>query len=62
MTASETIALIARMKSCEHWEATSDCGCSANICKAGKGKEGIVNHADCFACLTSLPNATRSPE
>lgn len=47
----ESLGLIVRMKSCPNWVARSDCGCGVNECRAGKGKAGLVNHADCRACL-----------
>lgn len=46
-----TLALLARMKSCPHWQAASDCGCGHNRCAAGKGNQGVVSHRDCFHCL-----------
>jgi hypothetical protein len=54
---TEVAALIARMKACPHWRATSACGCGLNLCAAGKGKGGVVSHADCFACLAATPSA-----
>lgn len=47
----EVFALIDRMKNCKSWLASSSCGCGANQCLAGKGRQGIVNHQDCFACI-----------
>lgn len=52
-TSAETMALIARMKACPHWVKRTDCGCGVNQCLAGKGKDGLVGHRDCFACLSS---------
>ncbi len=42
---------IARMRACPHFEASSECGCGVNRCRLGKGKDGLVSHADCRACL-----------
>lgn len=50
-SAQTTINLIAEMKGCPHWVARSDCGCGVNVCRAGKGKAGLVSHADCQVCL-----------
>lgn len=61
---AETLGLIARMKECLHWEASSSCGCGKNKCRQGRGLGGIVVHADCFSCLretTSPPAAPAEP-
>lgn len=50
---AQVAANIARMKACPHWEASSACGCGNNICRIGKGRAGVVSHADCFTCLDS---------
>lgn len=57
---AETLGLISRMKKCEHWEASSSCGCGSNRCLAGKGSpQGIVSHQQCFECLCG--NSPTSP-
>jgi hypothetical protein len=49
---AETLRLLGRMKSCPHREARTDCGCAGLArCAQGRGKEGLVNHLDCFGCL-----------
>ncbi|WP_254053225.1 hypothetical protein [Singulisphaera sp. GP187] len=53
-TVAESTALIARMKACPHWQASSECGCGVNRCLAGKGREGKVSHQDCFECLQEV--------
>jgi hypothetical protein len=50
---SANLALLARMRSCPHWVKRADCGCGTNECKAGKGKAGLVSHADCLECLSA---------
>ena len=45
------LARIAAMKACPDWVASSDCGCGNNRCALGKGRDGVVSHQDCFACL-----------
>lgn len=48
----ETLSLVSRMKKCPSWQATSDCGCAgAAKCLLGKGRGGVVNYQECFACL-----------
>ena len=63
---AESLALVARMKACPSWVASSSCGCGANKCLAGRGRQGIVNHVDCFACLREADSLTEdshpSPE
>jgi hypothetical protein len=51
LPAVESIRLTALMKACPHWVKRTDCGCGVNQCRLGKGKDGLVRHADCFACL-----------
>lgn len=53
-TAAESLGLVARMRACPHWRARSDCGCGVNGCAIGKGRDGLVSHADCFACLSGV--------
>lgn len=48
---AESLAMIARVKECPNWVPRSDCGCSINECRLGKGQAGKVTHNDCFACL-----------
>jgi hypothetical protein len=47
----ESLALLARMRTCPEWVPRSDCGCGVNECRAGKGEAGRVSHAQCFGCL-----------
>lgn len=56
-----TLGLIARMKKCPSWEASSSCGCGQNKCRQDKGLGGIVVHADCFACLREQDALTEGP-
>jgi hypothetical protein len=49
--AAETIALIKRMGECPDRKPTTNAGCGCALCARGKGRGGIVNHRDCFACL-----------
>lgn len=49
---TESLILLERMKGCEHRTTETECGCGGLArCALGKGREGLVNHADCFACL-----------
>ncbi|AGA26032.1 hypothetical protein [Singulisphaera acidiphila] len=50
-TVAASTVLIARIKACPHWQASSECGCGVNRCAAGKGRDGKVSHQDCFECL-----------
>jgi hypothetical protein len=58
LSVANAVGLIARMKACESWEASSECGCGNNRCRLGKGRDGIVSHQDCFACLATAPPST----
>lgn len=58
LTVAESTALIAAMKGCPNWRASS-CGCGLNRCLGGKGKAGEVSYADCFACLRPSARADR---
>lgn len=52
--ARESIALVERMKACPHWIPETECGCGGLArCALGRGRDGLVNHHDCFACLQS---------
>lgn len=57
-----TLDLIARMKKCEFWEKVNDCGCGANKCLAGKGRQGVVSHQNCFDCLQDSAGVDRLGE
>src|SRR3954454_9779473 len=49
---AESLALIEQMKACPHRLPEADCGCAGLArCDLGKGREGLVNHLDCFDCL-----------
>ena len=49
---AESLALIGQMKACPHRRPETDCGCAGLArCDLGKGREGLVNHLDCFGCL-----------
>jgi hypothetical protein len=47
----ESASLLARMKACPDRDPTTNAGCGCALCARGKGRGGIVNHRDCFACL-----------
>ncbi|WP_165235373.1 hypothetical protein [Aquisphaera insulae] len=37
---------------CPHRDERTDCGCGGLArCSLGKGRDGLVNHQDCLACL-----------
>lgn len=47
-----TIALLRRMHECPDRTPRADCGCAGLArCARGRGREGLVNHHDCFECL-----------
>jgi hypothetical protein len=49
---AESLALIEQMKACPHRLPEADCGCAGLArCDLSKGREGLVNHLDCFDCL-----------
>jgi glycosyltransferase involved in cell wall biosynthesis len=48
---ADQVRLLARMRTCVHWEKRTDCGCGVNRCNLGKGHDGLVNYADCLACI-----------
>lgn len=44
------------MKACDYRLSESDCGCGGLArCLLGKGRDSLVNHFDCFDCLTWEP-------
>ena len=48
----ESISLIRTMSACPHRRTRTDCGCGGlGRCTLGKGRDGLVNHLDCFECL-----------
>ena len=49
-----SVLLIKRMKACEHRLPKTDCGCGVAGCALGKGRAGMVSHADCFQCLEGV--------
>lgn len=55
------LTLIARMKACPSWVASSSCGCGTNKCLAGKGRQGFVSHQDCFGCLREADALIATP-
>jgi hypothetical protein len=49
---AESLALIGQMKACPYRRPEADCGCAGLArCNLGKGRDGLVNHLDCFDCL-----------
>jgi hypothetical protein len=52
---AESLRMVEAMKACPHRTAETGCGCGGMArCALGKGRgDGLVNHADCFACLQS---------
>jgi hypothetical protein len=49
---AESLSVLERMKACPHRTDETGCGCGGMArCALGKGRDGLVNHADCFACL-----------
>lgn len=57
----QSLSLIARVKACPSWEASSSCGCGNNRCRLGRGRDGIVSHQECFACLREQDALTGAP-
>lgn len=52
---AQSLSTLDRMKACPHRTNDTGCGCGGLACCAlGKGRDGLVNHADCFACLQEL--------
>jgi hypothetical protein len=48
----ESLTLLRTMNACPHRSARTDCGCAGlGRCALGRGRDGLVNHLDCFACL-----------
>src|SRR4051812_48534782 len=48
----ESLALLRAMNACPQRAARTDCGCAGlGRCALGRGRDGLVNHRDCFACL-----------
>jgi hypothetical protein len=51
-TVVQALSTLERMKACPHRTSEAGCGCGGLArCLLGKGTDGLVNHADCFACL-----------
>jgi hypothetical protein len=51
-TVAASLDTLAEMKRCPERTPEAGCGCGGLArCALGKGREGLVNHADCFACL-----------
>jgi hypothetical protein len=49
---AESLRLIGQLRSCPHRTARADCGCAGVAsCALGRGRDGLVNHHDCFNCL-----------
>jgi hypothetical protein len=48
----ESVTLLRLMNACGHRTARTNCGCAGlGRCDLGGGRDGLVNHLDCFACL-----------
>lgn len=48
-----SLALIGQMKACPHRRPETDCGCAGLArCDLDQGHKGLVNHLDCFDCLS----------
>jgi hypothetical protein len=57
---AESLSVLQQMKACPHRTAETTCGCGGvATCTLGKGKGGLVSHADCFACLQAPTGADR---
>jgi hypothetical protein len=53
----QSLDLLKRMKECPYRTDETGCGCGGMAkCALGKGREGLVNHLDCFTCLGYTPN------
>ncbi len=49
---AESLGLIGQMKACPYRRPEANCGCAGLArCDLGKGRDGLVNHLDCFDCL-----------
>jgi hypothetical protein len=49
---SESLALLRRMNECGDRLVLTDCGCAELArCARGRGRQGLVNHLDCFKCI-----------
>ena len=56
LRASELVARLHAVRACPHRTERPDCGCAGLArCALGKGRQGLVNHQDCLACLHDLP-------
>ena len=52
---AESLALLALMHACPDREERLDCACGGlAACRRGRGRDGLVNHRDCFACLADV--------
>jgi len=62
---AETIRLLSLMHACPERTPETDCGCGGMAtCRLGKGRDGLVNHHDCIACLSGRagPEDTPGPD
>src|SRR5262245_10826916 len=58
MPVAESLDLLEEMKLCPNRTPETECGCGGLArCALGKGRDGLVNHADCFACLQTPSGA-----
>jgi hypothetical protein len=59
-TLAESLKLLHRMNDCPDRLVQSDCGCAGLArCARGRGRQGMVNHLDCFGCIkANLPRAS----
>ncbi len=49
---SESLLLLRLMNECPDRSAPADCGCAGLArCARSRGRQGLVNHLDCFNCL-----------
>jgi hypothetical protein len=59
--AQESIAPLKMMRECAFRIAAADCGCAGLArCIAGHGRDGLVNHFDCFACLSAVGQTSQT--
>lgn len=55
MPITQSADLMRRMKECPHRSKSANVGCGCANCDLGKGRNGVVNARDCFACLSTSP-------
>jgi hypothetical protein len=59
---SESLALLRRLNACPDRFAETTCGCAGLArCARGQGRQGLVNHLDCFQCLRADAESAAGP-